>query len=293
MGCVSSKNRSSSILLGTLLGLIILLSLVGTSTSVSSPTPNSAPSGLAWVFSLLIAGLALAAFILFLRLRRAHHRELTEKAVEAAIIDERLRIASHLHDIISDGLGTISLTAQVSSHLSRSPADSEAHQALRDISATAKETTQQLRSLLALLRNNEGGAQTLPTSILSRSDIPYLIERAESRGLTVTFHDGARTSLSPSIDHLIGACIAEGLSNILRHCGPTQAHIDIRQTPTEILCSITDQGPIPGWQAHAGSGAGLSLLAANAARCGARLDYGPHSHGFSVRLACPLEGDSR
>ncbi|WP_175955144.1 sensor histidine kinase [Schaalia sp. Marseille-Q2122] len=88
--------------------------------------------------------------------RRAHRRELQALMVHRAIAEERLRLARNLHDIISDGLGTISVRATVAHRLSgrEGPALDRLEQArlaLDDISVTSRQTVDQLRKMLEIL----------------------------------------------------------------------------------------------------------------------------------------------
>ena len=119
-----------------------------------------------WVCVAALAGIALDARRRFLRESRAR-AEWTQRSREEEarrrMVEERLRIAREMHDVIGHSLAVISLQAGVAEHLLASRPE-EARKAVTAIRGVSKQALTELRSELAALRG-EGlaGADRRPT----------------------------------------------------------------------------------------------------------------------------------
>nr|WP_272914891.1 histidine kinase [Rathayibacter iranicus] len=223
------------------------------------------------------------------RARRAYEQQLSRWAADNAVQTERLRIARDLHDLASHGLGLMTVraaTANLVDDDEYGAGDAERRQALKDIERISRETTAELRSMLALLR---GGADTpaplCPASSLA--DLPGIVEAARRAGLAVAFEQSDLGQVSATAQLTVCAVVREALTNALRHAGPTRARIVIERRGTGIDVEVQDEGPAPGWSPRPGTG--LRGLRERLAVHRGTLEAGPAPSGFHLVTHVPGE----
>ncbi|TWD73403.1 histidine kinase [Kribbella amoyensis] len=237
----------------------------------------------------VISGLAIAvsvwAVIRSRRQRREYEERLTAWAGEQAAQAERLRIARDLHDLVSHGLGLITIRAAVAR---RAGADSATglNAALTDIEQVSRGTTTELRRMLNVLRSENGESAPLrPAETLD--DLPAIIDEARDAGLRVTADLPELDDVSPGAQLTVCAVVREALNNTLRHCGPTRAHLAVRREDGVLQSSYRDEGPVDGWTAHLGGGHGLTGLHERVTALGGTLEARPERGGFVVIARLP------
>ncbi len=130
-----------------------LLTAVVAVAAVAMVTGGAQGSVAAVVVPAVLAGGAVAAAVWAVFRwradRRVYERRLTEWAASEAVLAERLTIARDLHDIVSHGLGLITVRAASVRHLGK-PAEVGA--ALTDIEQASRGATAELRRMLTVLR---------------------------------------------------------------------------------------------------------------------------------------------
>ena len=87
--------------------------------------------------------------------------------MDAAVTEERLRIARELHDVVAHSMSLIAVQAGVGAHVIRTDADA-AEQTLEVIAETSRQALEQTRSMLGLLRDETDEDGTRPPT--QRSD---------------------------------------------------------------------------------------------------------------------------
>ncbi|WP_245674779.1 sensor histidine kinase [Herbidospora cretacea] len=227
----------------------------------------------------VIAALTLAttawALVRGRRQRATYEAQLTAWAGERAAQAERLRIARDLHDIVSHGLGLITVRATTARYVRDDP-----EAALEDIERIGRQTTTELRRMLRVLRDNEAAAPLRPAESLD--DLPGIVAEAERAGLTVTL-DVADHTAGPGAQLAVCAVVREALNNTARHAGPTTAAVEVRRDDDWITVTVRDDGPVDGWVAHRGAGHGLEGLRERVTA----LTAGPDGDGFRVTARIP------
>ncbi len=269
-------------LLGLFLGVLLTVGFAG-------PTSRAGVS--------LAVGGVLAAVIVVTSLRvrgqrRRYEAELADWATERAAAAERLRIAAELHDLVSHGIGVITLRAAAARSVTGAAAAAEHESALADIEQASRGTTAELRRMLTVLRQ-PGPAPLRPADTLA--DLPGIIEAANTAGLAATLSvagdlavdlaaDGAAALGEVSAGAQLAVCAVarETLNNTFRHAGPTAAEVLITRTGPWIEVRVTDDGPRGAWQPEPGAGRGLTNLSERVASGGGELTAGPHGAGFPV-----------
>jgi len=225
-----------------------------------------------------------------MRFRRDREQRLErEKAqAEAAIVDERQRIARELHDVIAHAIAVVVVQARGGRRmLDHDLADSRL--AFDAIERTGEQALGEMRRLLGLLRESDDELARAPLPSLAR--IPELADQLRAAGLEVEVDiEGDPVELPPGVDLSAYRIVQEALTNSLKHAGPAHARVRIRYGADAVELEILDDGRGPG-RGH-GTGNGLVGLRERAAIVGGALDAGPRDEGgFAVRAALPYDSE--
>ena len=214
------------------------------------------------------------------RERADYEQQLTAWAAAEAVLAERLRIAHDLHDVVSHGLGLITVRAAATRHLAKPP---EVHAALADIERASRGATAELRRMLSVLREPAAGAPRAPAEGLDA--LPGIVRAAGVRAdLTV----GPLGEVAPSVQMAVCQVVREGLDNTARHAGPADVRVTVRGDGASVVVSVADGGPTePGWQAVPGAGHGLLGLRERVAAVGGALSAERVDGGFRLTARLP------
>ena len=221
--------------------------------------------------------------------RAAHEAARTRWAASEAIVSERLRIARDLHDIISHGLGMITVRAATARHLNGRDASGKALlDAIEDVETLSRQATLELRRMLETLRQEDERAPRHPADTLA--SLPGIVAGAQQAGLRVELHHDELGPVSPGAQLAICAIVREGLNNSVRHAGLTRVRVDLSRKRNAIFVSISDDGPSRGWTAAPGAGHGLIGLRERVNNLGGSFFAGPHRTGFRLEATIPEGG---
>jgi signal transduction histidine kinase len=203
---------------------------------------------------------------------------------------ERVRIARELHDVLAHSISVISVQATVGEHLAANDPPA-ARRALLTIGDVSRESMQELRQMLTLLRDDTGQgspAETAYEPTRGLTDLEPLVDTYRSAGLPVsTSTSGTARPLSAAADLCAYRIIQEALTNTLKHAGPSAASVGLRYDDEVVRVVISDDGR--GAETPQ-AGHGLIGMRERAALLGGRLDAGPGRHGgFEVTATLPYE----
>ncbi|MBD7995839.1 sensor histidine kinase [Arthrobacter sp. Sa2CUA1] len=243
--------------------------------------------------------------------RSAHQREqLAEQALQLetqaadlarkAVIEERLRIARELHDVVAHHIAVIGVQAGAARRvMEKKPA--AAAEALQTIETSSRDAVSEMRSLLGVLRstdteNPEPEADTQRRPEPGIEDLPALIEEYRGNGLAVTFtqvedRPGALTGLSAPLALSLYRTVQESLANVRRHSTAAAAVVALRTGETGeqrwVEVETVDGGRLR--LGTGGTGYGLQGVRERAALHGGSTEIGPRDGGgWRVRLRIPL-----
>lgn len=221
--------------------------------------------------------------------RAAYETRLTDWAAAGAVQAERMRVAGDLHDIVSHGLGLITVRAAAARHVTATGgagALAEARQALADIERAGRDATAELRRLLFVLRSaSDAAAPRMPVDNLER--LPEIVRGATLAGLCTTLTVDDVGDVSQGVQVAVCRVVREALSNAARHAGPTKVHVHVRRDGAAAVVSITDTGPSGVWHPAPGAGHGLIGLRERVAALGGVLLAEPVENGFRVLARIP------
>ena len=198
---------------------------------------------------------------------------------------ERRRIAASLHDSLGQNL----LAIRSQAHLAlQSIADqSGVRQRLEEISDTTGQALNEVREITHDLRPYQLDRLGLTQSIRALTR-----KVSESHSVSFACHvdeiDGIFNSNSEIHVYRI---IQEGINNIIKHSGATEATVVIKITPEVLSISIRDNGRgLPAGGATSDAGFGLSGIRERAEIMGgtARIDSSP-GQGLNLQVQLPLK----
>ena len=212
----------------------------------------------------------------------------TEAATARILADERARIARELHDVIAHSVSVMGVQAGAARSLMDADPDA-AREALRAIESTARSSVDELKRLLAVLRDDEAtalGREPQP----GLTQLPVLVEKVRVAGLAIELSMPASTGLPPGVDLAAYRIVQEALTNALKHARAATV-VDVQRHNGELRIEIRDQGPGSSPQPNPG-GRGLVGMRERAALYGGTVDAGPHPEGgFVVRARIPVSTD--
>ncbi|MGC4812194.1 sensor histidine kinase [Micromonospora sp. DT228] len=237
---------------------------------------------LAVVLPPLIVGGAVAAAVWAVRRSRAdrtaYESRLTAWAASEAVLAERLRIARDLHDIVSHGLGLITVRAAATRHL---PKPAEVQVALTDIEDASRHATAELRRMLTVLREPAAAGRRAPVDSLD--DLPDIVHAASLAGIRVRLTVEQLGPVSQGVQVAVCQTVREALSNAARHAGPTDVRVSVHRDGTHVVVTVADTGPsVDGWRASPGAGHGLAGLRERVGSLGGALSAERVDAGFRL-----------
>lgn len=325
---------------------LIASSLVSEAFGEMNGTPRQglvSPVVATVIFTVLLNGSYLAVAVVGGQLSwRAAHRESVVAAQaayivdqaemhrEAALVEERLRIARELHDVVAHHVSVIGVQAAAARKvLDRDPP--AAAQALTVVEESARQAVREMRTLLGTLRSpgrprvdqdraaSASGTAGLPGAPDGRAqapaaapphnsgrgpepglaDIPALVQattgdRFEVGYTLVEDPPGAALTVPPAVALSLYRTVQESLANVRRHSTATSVSVTVRVAPRDQAAyaeaEILDAGRPRG--STSGSGLGLLGIRERVDGLGGTAEIGPRpTGGYRVRVRFPLAGD--
>ncbi|WP_308113574.1 GAF domain-containing protein [Arthrobacter sp. ISL-30] len=189
------------------------------------------------------------------------------------VFTDRDRIAKDLHDVVIQRLFAAGLSVQ---SLGRFTNDELARDRIRTITRELDETIRELRDTIYSLRASSGESELLSSRIVQ-------VVRIASRSLPFTPHVRLSGNIDgvQSIDLIMNvlAVLSEGLSNAIRHAGPSAIDVDVAVVDHSLTVRIEDDGSGFDPAERSGQGNGLDNMSRRAADLGGT---------FSIRSAVGL-----
>lgn len=217
-----------------------------------------------------------------------------------AVVDERLRIARELHDVVGHHVSVIGVQAAGARRVLGTD-EAAAGEALGAIEDSSREAVTQMRSLLGTLRDIEQGDDPPPddrTSGPGTADLPDLVASRRTPALRTAYdvvedRPGAADRLPPTVALSLYRTAQEALANVVRHSTAGQASVILR---------VQEDGPAPYAEVEvlddgrlrphtSGTGLGLLGIRERAASHRGQVEIGPRAtRGYRVRVRIPLGG---
>ncbi|WP_284293005.1 sensor histidine kinase [Luteimicrobium album] len=230
--------------------------------------------------------------------RRARAREAADRREYDAVTAERLRIARELHDVLAHSLSAITVQAGVGLHLLDRDVE-QARSALTQIRSTSRDALDEVRSVLGIVRADDGapaggpatpgtgsggatvaaptagdtgnpaGAGPAPRAPSWTLDaLPRLVDEFTVPGGPVATLDdaldpGLRAQVPPHVAGVVYRVVQEALTNARRHAsGATRVDVQLEADPSSggaLVVRVSDDGPGPAAEGEAAPSSGYGL----------------------------------
>jgi two-component system, NarL family, sensor histidine kinase DesK len=213
------------------------------------------------------------------------------KLARLAVLEERVRVARDLHDLLGRNLSVITLESELAGRLiAQEPA--RAAQEMHEVERTARQTLREVREAVAGYRQPR-----------LQSELDDARQVLEAAGIACEAKDTAG-SLPVATEALLGWVVREGVTNVIRHSRARRCTIRVTRQDGLVRAEVVNDGPIGHGKATAptpergvpcarlAAGSGLSGLAERAAAQGGHLEAGPlpteRARGFRLCVEVPV-----
>lgn len=213
-----------------------------------------------------------------LRELQATREELAKKAV----MEERLRMARDLHDLLGHTLSMITLKSELAGRLiEKEPA--RAAQEIYEIEHAARQTLREAREAVAGYRK-----QTLIGELENSRQV------LEAAGIDFKVKDTGG-ALLPEIDSVLAWMAREGVTNVIRHSRARECSFRLTRIGKSIQAEMINDGYTGQKNKAYETGSGLSGLTERVAAQGGRIEAGPVSdrngQGFRLWVELPIQSN--
>ncbi|MEW2114192.1 sensor histidine kinase [Streptomyces sp. NPDC005474] len=199
------------------------------------------------------------------------------RTAERAVVEERLRIARDLHDVVAHSMSLITMKAGVAGIVAETRPH-EAREALRLIETTGRESMLEMRAMLGMLRSENGD----PTPAPRLRDLHAL---AANAGIEVDLHVDTG-DLPEGVGLAVYRIVQEALTNVAKHAG-TGCRVRVAVPEAGVVeVEVTDDGRAT--PRDDGGGYGLVGMRERCLAYGGQLTAGPRPEGgFRVVARLP------
>jgi signal transduction histidine kinase len=208
---------------------------------------------------------------------------------QLAAAAERARIAREMHDIVAHNL-TVMIALADGAVFAAARAPEKATTAMETVSETGRQALAEMRRLLGVLREDDGGSELVPQPGVPQID--QLVEQVRAAGLPVTLEvAGDGRTLPPGAQLTVFRLVQEALTNCLKHAGASAvAAVKLRYSADIVDVEVTDNGVSRPRTADP-DGRGLDGMRERAAVYAGTVEAGPRlGGGWRVHARLRLEG---
>lgn len=188
--------------------------------------------------------------------------------------EERVRIARDLHDTLGHTLSLITLQSQLVQRIGEKYPECVKAEA-KEIEMTARSALQQVRELVSDMR-----AITITEELM---DMEQILKAA---GIQFKFQDESELAeLPPLQQNIVGMCLREAATNIVKHSGAKNCFVTFRNTRGNFALTVKDDGV--GFSENDIEGNGLSGMRERLALIEGKLTI-ESGTGTTVSIAVPV-----
>jgi signal transduction histidine kinase len=223
-----------------------------------------------------------------LEARTAELEAKRESQIQAAVTDERARIARELHDIVAHSVSLMVLQAGAARQaLDREP--EKARAPLLSVEATGRGAMSELRRLVSMLRQPGQEDELSPQPSLRHLD--RLVAQMREAGLAVELDtSGGLEAIPPGVDLSAYRIAQEAMTNVLKHAGATHVDLTVRCEGGAVEVLVEDDGRGPSGNGQVVGGHGLIGMRERVNLFGGRFEAGARDGGgFRVFARLPYE----
>jgi signal transduction histidine kinase len=195
---------------------------------------------------------------------------------------ERERLARELHDTVAHHVSAIVISAQAGRVVARSnPA--AAVDALEGVEEEGARTLEEMRAMVAALRDRGAGAELTPGGV---ADLERVVQAPGGRLRVDLRLDGELDALPPAVDTAVYRIVQESVTNAMRHAvDATEVVVHVTGETRAVRVTVRDNGARV---SRGRDGYGLAGLRERATLLGGELRAGPGAdQGWCVEAELP------
>jgi signal transduction histidine kinase len=215
-----------------------------------------------------------------------------EENARRAVLEERVRIARELHDVVAHHVSVMGIQAGAARRVMHTRPD-KAAEMLSLVEVSSRQAVVELHRLLGFLRGADQENGLTPQPDLAQ--LPELVARAGRGELVVELSvEGEPRPLPRTLELSAYRVIQEALTNALKHSGGTAATVRVAYEPTALEIEVLDNGSRATRGAPANPGGhGLIGMRERVGLHGGHVRAGLAADGgFVVHATFPLNGNA-
>jgi two-component system sensor histidine kinase DesK len=248
----------------------ILFGLPIASIGIGLVYPRETPATLLTIAVqlLIVTGILIAVFR---QLRtETELRAARAELAQLAVINERIRIARDVHDILGQRLSAVVLKADLAAQRSTPP-----HPEMLEVAAIGREALGEMRAAISGYRR--------ASLVVEVQSATALLSAAGVHAVVI----GELKGLPQRIDETAAWLVREAAINVIRHANAANCEVEIQAGDTMVVLEVRDDGvgamssEAPAW------GSGLTGLAERVALIGGEVQVSNRSAWFTVRAELP------
>jgi signal transduction histidine kinase len=163
-----------------------------------------------------------------------------EENARRAVVDESIRIARELHDVLAHHVSVMGIQAGAARQVLKQYPE-KALSSLSLIETSSRQAVAELYRLLDLLRD-EKQIETF-NSQPGLQQLDKLVADMQTSGLQVEVNiDGEKREIPQTVDLSAYRIVEEALTNTLKHAGPAKATVTLGYKKDTLILDITDTG---------------------------------------------------
>jgi len=216
--------------------------------------------------------------------------EREEENARQAVINERVRIARELHDVVAHHVSVMGIQAGGARRILPQQPE-KAKEALSLIESSSRQAVSELHRLLGFLRQGQQTDELSPQPSLRQ--LSTLVNDMKEAGLPIEVKiEGVERPLPPGIELSAYRIIQEALTNTLKHAGAATATVTIRYANSTIEVEIIDNGKgLTRAEGQEFRGKGIMGMRERVSLHRGKFEAGNMPEGgFSVRVTLPVNG---
>jgi signal transduction histidine kinase len=209
-----------------------------------------------------------------------------EADAERRVVEERLRIARDVHDVLAHTVSVMTVQAEVAADALDRDRDT-VRDAVQAIRRAGIEAMGDVRATVAVLRS--GGDLTSTTPVPRIADVDQLVDAARDQGLDVELDVMLTGRVLPEMVELTAfRVVQEAITNVVRHARAASARVAIYEEGSVLVVEVHDDGR-PRDPDRVTAGFGLRGMAERVESIGGEVWHGrPGDGGWVVRASLPL-----
>jgi signal transduction histidine kinase len=209
---------------------------------------------------------------------------------EQARVDERIRLAGEMHDVVTHRINLMVLQAGA---LRIGTADPAVRAAAEELRVAGCQALAELRDLVGVLRDGDQPSPGAARDADAGPDLASLVDDSRAVGLPVELaEDGDADVVAPTVRRTLFRVVQESLTNVHKHAPGSNAQVRVHYGHDTVLATVSNTPPRRPPDADltaAGGGSGLDGLRHRVEVVGGTLTAGSTGDGgFAVTATLPV-----